>query len=378
MALIGGRAAVAAAATVMSGRLSRYGHDAASRTELLETELCRFMGVPHTRLVNSGTSALVCGLVGLDVGPGDEVLVPAYTWVSSAAAVLAVGAVPVLVEIDDSLTMDPLDAAAKITDRTKAIMPVHMINHVCDIDRIVALADERGLKVVEDACQAIGVRHRGRPVGSIGAVGAFSFNDHKNMKSGEGGALFCHDEAIFVRASMFHDVGSYMRPDRTSSDEPAFVGLNLKMSEVTASILRPQLRTLDRQIERRAARRRVVLEELARVDGLRVVPHHAPDEAAGLAVQFDDPDRAERFARARGVDHLWQTGRHVYVNWESLRSGRTFHPRFDPYGWNGTVRPGSDDCPRTLDILRRSCNVRLPPDLPLPVVRRLARRMATS
>ncbi len=376
MGVLGMREASAAASTVMRGQLSRFGTGGTSQTERLEAELARHVGVPHVRAMNSGTSALVCGLVGLGVGPGDEVLVPAYTWVSTAAAVLNVGAVPVLVEVDESLTLDPNDLRAKIRPATRAIIAVHMLNLVCDMDSIMSMAYEHDLQVIEDACQAIGVTWRGRQAGSIGDVAAFSFNQHKNLRAGEGGALLCSDSAVFVRASMFHDVGSYMRADRLETDVPVIVGMNFRMSEVTSAILRPQLRRLDRQIERRRARRRMLIDELASVSGLRVAPHHAPDEAVGLAVQFDDPEQAKRFANARGVERLADTGRHLYTNWDSVRSGRMYHEQFDPYRWASDRRPGADHCPKTLEIVERTCNIALAPDVPLPVLRRLARDMA--
>ena len=204
----------------------------------------------------------MCALVALGVGPGDEVLVPAYTWVSDAAAVVAVGAVPVLVDVDESLTMDPADAARRTTARTRAMIPVHMGNLVCDMDGLLALAHERGLKVVEDACQAIGVTYRGRQVGSLGDVGVFSFNQHKNLRAGEGGAVLTDDERLLVRAAMYHDVGSYTRADRSTDPEPVFVGLNLRMPELLSALLRPQLARLDEQLRRRRVRRQVRLDEL--------------------------------------------------------------------------------------------------------------------
>ncbi|HMJ13424.1 MAG TPA: aminotransferase class V-fold PLP-dependent enzyme, partial [Polyangiaceae bacterium] len=192
---------------IARGDLSRYHTSGQSEVQRLEEELCRVIGVEHTLGVNSGTSALICGLVGAGVGPGDEVLVPAYTWVSSAAAPLAVGAVPVLVEINETLTIDPEDIRKKITPQTKAIIVVHMLNLVCDMDSIMAIAKQHDLVVIEDACQAVGVTYKGRRVGSIGHVGAFSFNQHKNIQSGEGGAVLTSDPRIHARALMYHDVG---------------------------------------------------------------------------------------------------------------------------------------------------------------------------
>lgn len=348
-------------------------------TARFEAESRDYLDVQHTLAVNSGTSALVVALAGVGVGPGDEVLVPAYTWVSTAAAPLALGAVPVLVEVDESLMMDPVDLERRITPRTRAIAPVHMLNLVADMDSITAVAARYGLAVVEDACQAFGVRYRGRRVGTIGSAGAFSFGQTKNISSGEGGLLATADDRVAARAGMLHDVGSYTRTSWTPTAEPLFVGMNLKMSELASSVLLPQLARLDRHLARTAAARQIMVEELGKEASIRITPHHSPDEAIGLAVTFDDPEDARWFASQPGVDRLIETGRHVYLNWESIRGRRSFDPRFDPYGWAGresAQRLDESSHPQTLDILARTCRIHMRPRLPLPAARMLARRMA--
>lgn len=371
------RQMAAAVRTLARGQLARYGGTGTSETAKFEREMASFIGVDHVLAVNSGTSALVCALVGLGVGPGDEVLVPAYTWVSSAAAAVAIGAVPVLVEIDESLTMDPADLERKITPRSKAIIPVHMLNLVCDMDRIMKVAEGHDLVVVEDACQAIGATYRGRRVGSIGKAGAFSFNQHKNIRSGEGGAVLTNDERVFVRAGMFHDVGSYIRAERVEHDEPLFVGMNLRMPELSSAILRPQLRHLERQLAKRRARRAMMVEQLGTRRDLVISPHHDADSAIGLTVWFEDPEEAKRFAVARGVNRLIETGRHVYTNWQPILARRTFDTRVNPWRHSDVDYP-ADLCPRTLEILERTCSVSLDPDVPMPVMRRVARSIVAT
>lgn len=382
MAGIGTAAFFAALRVLALGGLARYHTRGASEVRQFELELARFVGVRHALGVNSGTSALVCALVGAGVGPGDEVLVPAYTWVSSAAAALAVGAVPVLVEIDRSLTMDPVDLERKITPRSRAVIPVHMLNLVCDMDAIMAVAARHGLRVIEDACQAIGASYRGRRVGSIGHAGAYSFNQHKNIQAGEGGAIVTNDERILARALMYHDVGCYTRPGRAPSNEPLFVGVNLRMPELTGAILRPQLRRLEAQMARRRARRRLAVEVLSRSAASRfeVSPHHDPASAVGLTLTFHDPWQARAFADARGVSRLIDTGRHVYTNWESVLARRSAHPRLDPYAWveGEDLGPRPDACPRTLEILARTCSVSVRPDVPLVAYRALLHLMTRA
>jgi dTDP-4-amino-4,6-dideoxygalactose transaminase len=357
--------------------LARYGKAGKSEAGKFEQELCRTIGVEHALAVNSGTSALIGALVGAGIGPGDEVLVPAYTWVATAAAPLAVGAVPVLVEVDESLTMDPADLARKITPHTKAVIPVHMLNLVCDMDAIMKVAAEHDLVVIEDACQAIGVRHHGRRVGSIGHVGAFSFNHHKNITSGEGGALLTNDRRVHARAAMHHDVGSYERPGWIET-EALFPGVNHRMPELCAAVLRPQLARIDAQLDRRRERRTMVLDTIASGSWkARVAPHHDEADAVGLALTFDDPDEARAFGSVRGARRLIDTGRHVYANWQSVLAKRAHHPKLDPHAWaHREIDYSPDSCPATLDILARTCTVELAPEVPTPAFRLLTRGLA--
>ncbi len=378
MGALGVREMTAAIRVLAKGNLGRYCTKGVAETDLLERELCTTIGVRHALAVNSGTSALICALVGAGIGPGDEVLVPAYTWVSTAAAALAVGAVPVLVEIDASLTIDPIDIKRKITPQTKAIIPVHMMNLVCDMEPIMAIADELNLVVIEDACQAIGLRYRGRRVGSIGHAGAFSFNQHKNITSGEGGALVTNDDRIYARALMYHDVGHYERADRFESDEPVLPGVNYRMPALSAAVLRPQLARLDAKLERRRQRRRYLIDRLdpGATPGCSLTPHHDPDTAAALAVAFEDPDRAERFGQFKGARRLIDTGRHVYTNWQSVTAKRPVHPRLDPHAWaSRPVTYDLDSCPETVDVLSRTCAIEMAPELPTAVFRLATRQM---
>jgi dTDP-4-amino-4,6-dideoxygalactose transaminase len=378
MLSVGPREVAAAVKVLARGDLARYSTSGTSNTTKFERELAAWMGTRHGLAVNSGTTALICALVGAGIGPGDEVLVPAYTWVSTAAAPLAVGAVPVLVEVDESLTIDPVDLERKITPATRAVIPVHMINLVCDMTSIMSIAGEHGLVVIEDACQAIGVRHQGRPVGSIGAAGVFSFNQHKNIKCGEGGAVVTNDDRMHARAGMYHDVGSYERSERFETDEPLFVGVNGRMPELCAAVLRPQLRRLDAQIRLRQKRRQALLDQLQETSRIpfRVAPHHDPDSAVGVALLFDEPEQAIEFGRTKGARRLFDTGRHVYTNWQSLLAKRTHHPRLDPFAWAGReITYDADTCPRTLDLLARACTVEVAPELPAPVFRMFTKRM---
>ena len=375
---LGVREMAAVLRVMVQGDLNRYSARGVSETQRFEDALQSKIGVEHALAVNSGTSGLICALVGAGIGPGDEVLVPAYTWVSSAAAPLAVGAVPVLVEVDSSLTIDPVDVRRKITPYTKAIIPVHMINLACDMDAIMAIAKEHSLVVIEDASQAIGVRYHGRYLGSIGHAGAYSFNQHKNIKSGEGGALVTNDARLFDRAAMYHDVGHYERQGTAYTDEPLFVGMNFRMPEISAAMLRSQLKRLDDRIARIRLHRKIVLDALSSSSySFTVSPHHDLGQAVGLAIHFEDVEEAASFGAARGAKRLIDSGRHVYTNWQTILAKRSAHPGMDPYAWaHRAVDYPVDSCPVTLDVLAHTCTVELAPEIPTPVFRQQVRRLA--
>jgi dTDP-4-amino-4,6-dideoxygalactose transaminase len=373
MPLFDPRVIASALRVLARGDLARYYSPGVSEVEAFEKELAKAIGVYKTLGVNSGTSALICALVGLGIGPGDEVLVPAYTWVATAAAPLAVGAVPVLTEVDWSLTIDPIDIRKKISPHTKAIVVVHMINVVCDMDAIMAIAKEHNLLVIEDACQAIGVTYRGRRVGSIGDVGAFSFQLNKNIQCGEGGAVLVNSEQVYTRALMYHDVGAWIREGRADTTMPPFLGQNYRMPNLSAAILRPQLKQLDAKLDERRRRRLYWLDKLASKAGkfnFKVSPHHDEPSAVGLTVYFDDPEQAKAFGSQRGIARLIDTDKHVYTKWAAILSGVTMHPRMDPYTWAPRdVRIRPDSCPKTLEILERTCNIGFFPEVPMSAYR---------
>ncbi len=355
-------------AVIARGELLRYGRGNAGYTARFEDKLARLIGVRHALTVNSGSNALIAAMAAAGIGPGDEVLVPAYTWVATALAPMAVGAVPVLVNINETLTIDPQDIERRITPQTRAIIPVHMQNVVCDMDAIMAIARRHKLLVIEDACQAVGVVYKGRRVGGIGDLGAFSFNHHKNITSGEGGAVMTNDERLFVRARMFHDPGAFIRAHEPTQ-EPLFSGLNCRVSELTGAVLDAQIGRLDPLLCRLRARYPGMAALFADQSHCRPSPHNDPDNAVALSVLFDDPDEARHFGRTRGANRLIDTGRHVFTNWEAVVCKRSFDERMNPHRWahrDITYRP--EDYQTTLDILSRTCRVSLGPQYPAPVM----------
>ena len=340
-----------------------------NEVEAFERELAAKVGSKHALCVNGGTTALICGLVGLGVGPGDEVLIPGYTFMATATAVLAVGAIPVIAEVDDSLTLDPADVERKLGPRTRAVIPVHMVGFPCDLDRIGAAARKRGAKVLEDACQADGGSYRGQRLGSVGDAGAFSFNFYKIISSGEGGGVVTDDLRVYERALVHHDGGAAFRPYAKDLSEPPFTGQQYRVGELLGAVLRVQLRKLD-----------PILADLRRVKGammqelkgsFRFVRSNDPEGDCGttLGFRFDTEAQARAFAKAEGVGG-WlpiDSGRHVYSNWEPVLAHRgAHHPALNPFlmrenkGLRMDYTP--DMCPRTLEHLKFSVFVSLHPD----------------
>src|SRR4051812_7520488 len=178
--------------------LFRYG--VGHECDRFEERYARYLGVKHFALAASGSNALVAAMIGLGLGPGDEVLIPAHTYMATATSVLAVGAIPVIVDIDESLTIDPRAIEAAIRPRTRAVIPVHMWGAACDMAAIMEIARRHNLLVIEDACQGVGGSYEGRKFGTIGNAGAFSFNYFKNMTAGEGGGVAMNDDTVAERA----------------------------------------------------------------------------------------------------------------------------------------------------------------------------------
>ncbi len=233
-----------------SGYLSRYGQESDPRFKhkvvTLEQEFAKKMGVKHALATNGGTSSLMAALIALGVGRGDEVIVPGYTFVASISAVIAVGGTPVLAEVDESLTLDPADVERRITKRTKAIVPVHMLGNPSDIDAIMAIAKKHKIPVLEDACQSLGASYKGKMTGSFGAINAFSLNINKTITTGDAGMVTSDSDELYERAFGYHDQGH--KPLRMGLEIGArsMVGINLRINELTGAVGLAQLRKLDK------------------------------------------------------------------------------------------------------------------------------------
>jgi dTDP-4-amino-4,6-dideoxygalactose transaminase len=332
-----------------------------------ERELAEKIGTEYALCLTSGTSALICAMVGLGIGPGDEVIIPAYTYIATAQAVLAVGAIPVIADVDETMTLDPEDVKAKLSPNVKAMIPVHMVGRVANLKVLLEIARENNIKLIEDSCQCDGGSFQGKRTGSWGDAGAFSFNDFKIISSGEGGALVTNDKAIFERALAYHDSLVSFPHFGEDLSIPAFLGAQFRGNEIQGAILRVQLQRLDGILEDLRHNRKRFESELK--DVLTIAPNNDSEGDCGVvaAFQFDDVEIAKTFAEKASGWLPINTGRHVYSNWDMLIENRIgHHPDMNPLNHpkNQHLRNqySVDLCPRSLDLLSRTVFISMNPD----------------
>lgn len=328
----------AAARVCRSKTLFRYyGLKLRNEVAALEREFADYLGVKYALAVSSGTGALQVALGALGIGPGDEVLVQGYFWVSTVGAVVRSGAIPVLVDCDATFDMDPEDARRKITPRTKAILVVHMGGVIGRITEIVALARQHKLKVIEDCAQAAGASQNGVKAGTFGDLAIFSLQMNKHMTSGEGGMVVTGDEHLYRRAFAIHDLG-YPRNDagRLVMDDPDYQlwGIGCRMSELTGAVARVQLKKLDRITGAMRTAKYAIKDALSGILTFREVPDPTGDAGSFLMTVFPSREQSLAFTaalRAEGVVadtggmypiHMDDWGLHIYYNVASLVNKR--------------------------------------------------------
>jgi 8-amino-3,8-dideoxy-alpha-D-manno-octulosonate transaminase len=365
-ALIGEEEAQAVAEVIRSKKLFRFLDREHSWCAELENRFKAMTGCAHALAVGGGTASLICGLVGIGVGEGDEVILPGYTYIASASAVLTCGAVPVIADIDASLTLDPNDIEHNITKRTKAVMPVHMRGIPCDMDAILAVARKHGLQIIEDTAQACGGSYKGRRLGSLGDVGCFSLQQFKIMSAGEGGMVVTNRREVFERAALRHDSAMCFWNPEDTTVEP-FPGENFRMNEMEGALGCVQFNRVEGILARTRAIQRRIQEGIADVPGVTL--HQSPDPAGdcgiSVAVFLDSAEKAKWFAqalRAEGIPagSMYDKGipdRHIYCYWDYVMRKTSG----DAHGWpwtsprhDQTRQYSPDMCPRTLNFLGRA------------------------
>ncbi|MEY2461167.1 MAG: hypothetical protein QOG30_2997, partial [Acidimicrobiaceae bacterium] len=366
-ALLGTEEAEAVAGVVASRSLFRYKGDLVGGTVAdFERAACATLGCAYGVAVANGTAALRCALAALGVGCGDEVIVPAFTFIATVNAVVAAGAVPVFAEVDDTLGLDPVDLDAQITDRTAAIIGVHLENVACDLDAITAAAASRGVPIVEDAAQAFGSTYHGRALGTVGALGTFSLQQETNITAGEGGLVVTDDETLYLRAARYQDQGGQFVTSYASSrgeelSQP-FAGENLRMGELAGAVAGVQLGRLPSILDALRANKARILEAIGEVPGLvrRRRPDPEGDGSSSITWFLSDAPTAKRFAAAlrdEGVPCAQMyRGRPVYLS-PSLVALRTASGKGGP--WACAEHPtdrtyGEGLCPRTEALVARS------------------------
>jgi dTDP-4-amino-4,6-dideoxygalactose transaminase len=348
------------------GYLLRYSKTAnpafKAKVYTLEREVAQRCGVGYAVGVNSGTSALLTALSGLGIGPGDEVIVPGYTFVATMSSVVYARAVPVLAEVDTTLNLDPQDVERRITPRTRAILAVHMLGNPARLDKLKAIADRHGLFLIEDCAQAFGAIYRGRAVGSIGQAGAYSFNAFKMITSGDGGMVITDDEEIYKRCFAFHDQGHLPNRQGVEIGSRTMLGLDFRLTELQAAVLIAQLRKLDGILAHLRANKRLYKSILAGLPGLefREITDPEGECATLLGVFFPTAEIARRVASDLNSKVVADSGWHVYSHMEHLLNQRTVTPDGCPFqcplylakGGQAEYRGGM--LPQTDDLLSRA------------------------
>jgi len=340
-------------------------------TMQVEQSLREKFGTKYPIFMTSGHAALTSALIARGIGPGDEVIVPAYTYIATAMAVVAAGAIPVIAEADETLTLCPKDLEAKITQNTKAVIPVHIQGFPCDMDAIMAIAEKHNLFVLEDACQADGGSFRGKRLGTIGHAGALSFNFYKLISCGEGGALLTDDKLLFERALIYHDSSAiaYFGDQLAGFTTEGFCGHEFRANELCAAVLKVQLERMEGILADLRKNKAYMTEALK--DVCAFAPSHDPEGDCGttLTLRFNSEAEARAVATAEGVKGTLpiDTGKHVYKHWTPIMEKRgALHPLMDPFKMeaNRNIVPDyrEDMCPKTLDLLARTVYISMNPD----------------
>ena len=321
-----------------TGILMRYGFDAARKdiwkSSELEQALCAKFQCGYAQLTSSGTSALTTALVALGIGAGDEVIMPSFTFVASFEAVLSVGAIPVIVDVNDSLTLDPIAVRKALTPATRCIMPVHMCGSMADLDAIREISSDHKLLLLEDACQSIGASYKGKFLGTIGDAGTLSFDFVKTITCAEGGAVLTNNKTVYLNCDGYTDHGhNHIGNDRGAEQHP-FIGYNYRISELHAAVGLAQFRKLDQFLFIQKKNHQYLQAELAKIPGIkfRTIPDPAGDSHTFLSWFMPNRELTEAVVaelKAQQIfggnfywfEHNW----HYIRKWDHLKSEKTLN-----------------------------------------------------
>lgn len=342
-----------------------------SKALAFERAYAAHIGVKYAIGVTSGTTALSAALAALEIGPGDEVIMPAWTWYADFDTVVLAGALPVFAEVDNSLNIDPQDIEARITPRTKAIIAVSLQGCPADMDPILKVARKHKIRVLEDFSQCVGGRYRGKYLGSIGDIGISSFQQSKSITSGEGGAVVTNDPMLFERAIRFHDVGSLRDPYKGAlggGQIDGFVASNFRMSEFTGAVLKAQEQDLNTICGALRANTGKVRAGIADLPGLKLrkTPDLDGDLGVTVFLEFGTRKLRDHFLRAmraEGISASPPGGSVILPIDKRIENKATVHPAWPSFNTPAgkAIRYGSECCPRTIDIVGRLGGVIMDP-----------------
>ncbi len=341
------------------------------KVALFEQEYAAHIGAKYAIGVTSGTTALYAAMAALEVGPGDEVILPAWNWYADYDVIVLSGALPVFAEIDDSFDIDPGDIERCITPRTKAIIAAHLEGCPCDMDPILEIARKHKLRVLEDCAQCCGGRYKGKYVGTIGDIGINSFQLSKTITSGEGGAVTTNDPVLYERAFRFHDVGTVGRSFNESIGGGVLAGFascNFRMNEFTGAVLRGQLKKLETICSALRANAKKVRAGIADLPGLKLRKSGDIEGDLGMRIFLDMGTRERRdhflrAIRAEGISANGPGGSAILPTDGRVANKATIHPDWpsfrSPQGQ--AIKYGAECCPRTIDVLGRHGGVTIGP-----------------
>jgi len=367
MELIGEEEIAEVMDVLKSGYLYRYGNkndpNFKQKTWNLEQDFARATGAKYALAVNSGTNALLTALWALGIGPGDEVIVPGYTFVASITSIIFARAIPILAEVDETLTLSPEDVEKKINPRTKAIMLVHMLGNPGHIDELQRIAKNHHIFLIEDCAQAMGTQYHGRSVGTYGEIGIFSLNVYKTITAGDGGLLITDDEELFKRAFAIHDQGHLPLRQGVEQGKRTILGLNFRMNELTSAVAGAQLKKLP-EIRRQLHYNKEMLKSfIADIPQIMFRTVLDRDGDVGNLLTFFMPTKAHavQLAEILGCTTVASSGWHVYSNMEHLLSQSTVTkegcPFTCPFYQAPRVSYTKDMLPRTNDLVERGINI---------------------
>ncbi len=321
-----------------TGILMRYGFDGPRKgiwkSKELEAAICETFGSKYAQLTSSGTSALTTAMSALGIGYGDEVIIPSFTFVASFEAILSVGAIPVLVDVDDTLTLDPEAVLGAVSIKTKAVMPVHMCGSMADMDALMLICKRHNLILLEDACQSIGGTYKGRPLGTIGDAGTFSFDFVKTMTCAEGGVVMTNREDIFVKSDGYTDHGHDHKGADRGADLHPFIGYNYRISELHAAVGLAQIKRLDEFLTIQKKNNAQLKNMLAQVPEIsfRRVPDPAGDSCSFISWFLPTEEITKAVVaemKAQGIlagNFYWFDNNWHYIrSWDHLKNSITLN-----------------------------------------------------